>query len=224
MTYTTLRVAATALATLASVAMLLTNAAHAQSSSGNDRTRGFVLGVHSIAAPGVKISGGDINGEFSTTFGAGAGVTVGYGINRIFSGFTSLDVAKQKTGEDVFPQGSYGLAHFEVGARANLPLGGSATVPYVTASVGRRALSARITTDDGDQADATMSGGMLSVGGGIEHFFSPTMAIDAGVGVGYGKFNQFKVADDTWDPNANATTSVRLRVGVTWRPLGRRSS
>ena len=239
MTYTTFRVAATILVTLTTVTVPTT--ARAQSASagarpssaavrandtqptGSDRMRGFMLGVHSIAAPGLTLTGGEIDGSFITQFGAGAGVTVGYGITRLFSAFASLDVAKQNTAPDVEPAGSWGLSHFEVGGRANIPLGASSTVPYISASVGRRAMAARSTNDDGEQFDTSISGPMIGVGGGVEHFFSRSMALDAGIGLGYGKFNHFKAGEEEYDPKANPTTSIRMRLGVNWRPGGRRS-
>lgn len=240
MTCTTFRVAATVLATLTTLTAPATAhaqqttpigarpsstalRAHGTQSSGSDRMRGFMLGVHSIAAPGLTLGGGEVDGEFITKFGAGAGVTVGYGITRVFSGFASLDVAKQNTAADVEPAGSWGLSHFEVGARANIPLGTSSTVPYLTASVGRRAMAARTTNEDGEQFDSAITGPMIGLGGGIEHFFSQSMALDAGIGVGYGKFNNVKFGEEEYDPKANATTSIRLRLGVNWRPGGRRS-
>ena len=239
MTYTTFRVAATLLAMLTTITVPAT--ARAQSATtgakpstatlrangtqptGSDRMRGFMLGVHSIAAPGLTLTGGEIGGEFITKFGAGAGVTAGYGFTRRFSVFASLDVAKQKTAQDVEPAGSWGLSHFEVGGRANLALGASSTVPYISASVGRRAMAARTTNEDGEQFDSAITGPMIGLGGGIEHFFSQSMALDAGIGVGYGKFNNVKFGEEEYDPKANATTSIRLRLGVTWRPGGRRS-
>src|SRR5678816_4468597 len=107
---------------------------------------------------------------------------------------------------------------FEVGARANIPVGASSTVPYLTASVGRRAMAARTTNEDGEQFDSAITGPMIGLGGGIEHFFSRSMALDAGIGVGYGKFNNVKFGEEEYDPKANATTSIRLRLGVNWWP------
>lgn len=239
MTYTTFRVAASVLAMLTTITAPTT--ARAQSATtgakpstvalrandtqptGSDRMRGFMLGVHSIAATGLTLTGEEINGSFITKFGAGAGVTVGYGITRLFSAFASLDVAKQNTASDVEPAGSWGLSHFEVGGRANIPVGASSTVPYVSASIGRRAMTARITNEDGEQFDSAITGPMIGLGGGIEHFFSRSMALDAGIGVGYGKFTNLKFGEEEYDPKANATTSIRLRLGVNWRPGGRRS-
>jgi hypothetical protein len=238
MTYTTFRVAATVLATLTTVTVTTARAqgatagakpsttvlrANGTQSTGSDRMRGFMLGVHSIAARGLTLSGGEIDGEFITKFGAGAGVTVGYGITQRFSAFASLDVAKQKTAPDVEPAGSWGLSHFEVGGRANLALGASSNVPYLSASIGRRAMAARSTRADGSQFDSQITGPMIGVGAGVEHFFSQSMALDAGVGLGYGKFNHFKTGEEEYDPNTNPTTSIRLRLGVNWRPGGRRS-
>jgi len=108
MTYTTFRVAATLLAMLTTITVPAT--ARAQSATtgakpstaalrangtqptGSDRMRGFMLGVHSIAAPGLTLTGGEIDGSFITQFGAGAGVTVGYGITRLFSAVCNCSV------------------------------------------------------------------------------------------------------------------------------------
>jgi hypothetical protein len=46
----------------------------------DSRPSGFMLGVHSVGIPGLAIGGGDgQNGAFNTSFGAGAGVTLGWG-------------------------------------------------------------------------------------------------------------------------------------------------
>src|SRR6476469_5616550 len=121
------------------------------------RRTGLVLGVYTMAAPGVTLTGDDVDGTFKTNFGPGAGVMVGYAFNQTFSGFASLDVAKQGTsGGDL--GGSFGLRHIELGARANLPYGSATTVPYLTASYGRRALGARVS----DEVTVTEYGMRLS--------------------------------------------------------------
>jgi len=226
----TIRAAAVAVAMLAltsvaqaqqAVASTTALTSDARNVTGGDRTKGFMLGIHTIAAPGLTISGGDIDGDFATTFGAGAAVTVGYGITRMLGIFLSADVARQKTAPDDSPEGSWGLTHVQLGARANLPLGGS-TIPYLTAGYGRRALAAKATTEDGETMDASVTGTMLAGGAGIEHFFSRTMAVDAGVDVGYGKLGHFTEGGESWDSEVNATTTIRARLGVTWRPGGRR--
>jgi hypothetical protein len=187
----------------------------------DSRPAGFMLGVHSVGIPGLEIGGGEgqgQNGAFNTSFGGGAGMTLGWGFNSVFSAFTSLDLAKQNTAPSDTPEGSWGLVHMELGARANLPLGTAATIPYVTGSYGARALAAKATFDDGEADDVSLSGKYFGLGGGIEHAFSRTMAIDAGVDVGFGKFSHVKVGGDETTDDVNPTRSIRMRLGVTWRP------
>jgi hypothetical protein len=197
-------------------------AAKAGSTTSEPRRTGFMLGVHSVAIPGLAIGGGaDQNGEFNTTFGGGAGVTVGYGVSRLFTVFTSMELAKQKTAPTDTPEGSWGLVHLELGARANLPLGAS-TTPYVTASYGARALAAKATSEEGETFDASISGKYLSAGAGIERAISRSMSLDGGVDVGLGKFSHFKTGSDEWDASVNSTRVIRMRLGITWRPGARR--
>jgi Outer membrane protein beta-barrel domain len=180
--------------------------------------RGLQLGVYTLAAPGVSITGEDVDGTFRTNFGGGAGVMVGYGFNPIWSGYAALDVAKQGSG-NTDQAGTFGLAHFEIGARANLALGNPTTVPYLSASVGRRALGAHVTDYEyNEEYDMALSGMMFGVGGGIQHMLSPKMALDAGVQVGYGRFAHLDQDGEQSTLLVNGSTSVRLRVGVNWRP------
>jgi opacity protein-like surface antigen len=184
-----------------------------------DRTKGLMLGVYSLAAPGVAITGEDVDGTFGTSFGPGAGVMLGYGFNRIWTAYASLDVAKQSTAPGTFPEGSLGLAHFELGARANLPVNHEKILPYVTAAVGNRALGGRVYDEEWDEyADETLSGTMFALGGGAQYFLSPTMALDGGVSLGLGSFGKWTQDGDSETADVNSTKSLRLRAGVTWRP------
>src|SRR4051812_39863502 len=80
-------------------------------------TTGLSLGVYALTAPGVSISGADVEGSFQTKMGQGLGVSLEYGLNQQFSLFGSLDIAKQQTAADTYPGGEFGLGHFELGAR-----------------------------------------------------------------------------------------------------------
>jgi hypothetical protein len=186
------------------------------------RRTGFVLGVYTMAAPGLTLSGADIDdGPFKTNFGPGGGVMIGYGFNRTFSGYASVDVAKQSA-SDPDIGGSFGLRHIELGARANLPYGSRTTVPYLTASYGRRSLGARVTDDfEGTEYDMRLSGGMFGVGGGVEHVISPTLAVDGGLSLGFGSFSHADIDGASGPFAVNGTTSVRLKIGMTWRPAPR---
>jgi hypothetical protein len=187
------------------------------------RTTGFVLGVSTVGATGLTIGTTEGIGALTTGFGPGAGVMVGYGFNRTFSAFASADVAKQPTSSDGI-EGNFGLTHLEVGGRANLPFGDGATVPYVTGSLGRRALSARGVVPEADvEVEVKFSGTMFGIGGGVEHSFSSTLAMDGGLELGFGRFNNVQINEFKRTIEVDGSTSVRLRVGVTWRPARRPS-
>jgi hypothetical protein len=235
MTYIASRVAAAGLATLA-LGLSFADSVHAQrparasaaptedsrNTPGDSRTRGFVLGVHSVAAPGVSITGDDIDGEFKTDFGMGAGVTLGYGFTRMLTAYASLDIAKQRFANTDYDGATFGLGHIEAGVRANLPLGTTTTVPYVGASIGRRSLGARVydAVEERDY-DMTLSGMSYGIGGGVEHFFSPTMALDLGLSANFGRFDKYAADGEKETGDVNGSRTIRMRVGVTWRPGAR---
>ena len=186
----------------------------------NARTQGFMLGVHTIAAKGITLLSEEFAPGYGTNLGVGAGLTLGYGFYRRISSFVSFDVAKQTSNMAV--EGTYGLSHLELGVRANFPdvqLGWRNTVPYLSGSIGRRALGARVFEVDSDEGgEIAFHGNMVGLGVGLEHFFSPTMSFDAGVQLGLGTFDQFKVDNETMDFAGTGVTTVRMRVGLTWRP------
>ena len=228
------RVAWVALATLA-----VTATADAQSSSRrrpvsaptrsdvstSRNATGLMLGAHTIAATGLTVSGDDLDGSVRTGFGPGVGVMVGYGFTRIWSAYASLDVAKVGASGSDF-EGNWGLSHFEAGVRANLPYGGPTNVPYVSASIGRRALSARVTWagEEEEEFDMSLTGGMFGVGGGIQRAISPALTLDGGVVIGFGRFGHYDADGESGSLAVNGTTSVRLKFGVTWRPGSRRTT
>ena len=183
-----------------------------------DRTKGFVLGVHTIGATGLTVSGNDMEGgDLTTSFGAGAGLMLGYGFTKSITGYASFDVAKQGPGNGEF-EGNLGLSHVQIGARAYLPLGMGATMPYLTGSFGRRSLAARVSDDFNGAYDMSFSGTAFGIGGGFERMISPTMAFDGGVEASFGRFNHAEIADMSGSIDLNGTTSIRLKAGMTWRP------
>jgi hypothetical protein len=181
------------------------------------RQSGLVLGVHTIAAPGINVVSEEADVSLHTNFGPGLGVMLGYQINPTFTVYTSLDLSKQSSSSPDI-EGSFGLAHYEFGARANFPLSSPSTVPYASVSFGQRALGSRITSEEFGQHEVSFSGSMFALGGGVQHFLSPKLALDGGLELGMGKLGHVKVDGDEEDITASGTTSVRARFGVTWRP------
>lgn len=211
---------ATAFAAAALVAGSATGAA-AQSVDGP--ARGFQVGLYGVAAPGVTVKGQDIEGEFETKFGAGAGLQLGYGFTPRWMAFVGADLAKQDSGVEGL-EGNFGLAHLELGARYNLAAAGK-TIPYLLATIGGRSLGAEVESEDGTTSDVTLSGTSFGVGAGLEHFFSPKMAFGADARIGFGKFGKFKSEGDGADLDEdievdNSMTS-RIRFGISWYPGGK---
>lgn len=209
---------------------MLTPALHAQRTTAaskpaakapvaKERANKWVFGAHTIATPGVSITGPDFEEwPFSTTMGGGLGIMAGYELNRAVTAFASLDVAKQNSGVS-WMQGSFGLVHAELGVRATLSQTNAQSTPYLMAAVGRRAIGARITDfDEGEVYDLAFSGTMLSFGGGLQYRMSPKVALDGGVELGVGTFDHYDSDGDIGSLNANASTSIRVRAGVVWRP------
>jgi hypothetical protein len=186
--------------------------------SKESRTKSLVIGVNSITAQGIAITNEEIGINFRTGSGTGAGVMVGWGVNRFLTAFFSIDVAKQKSVVEDF-DGDFGLVHGELGLRGNLAMGRSSTVPYVSVAAGARALGAKVTEPGVDEPySLTWSGNLYSVGAGVEHSFSRSTALDAGVSLGFGKFDKVKADGQELPLPVDPTRSLRYRVGVTWRP------
>jgi hypothetical protein len=179
---------------------------------------GLMLGVYTLASPGLTIEGEDIEGDpFQTELGGGAGVQIGYGFSRRLMAFAAIDLAKQGSGIDGV-DGNFGLVHFEIGARLNLPIAGSRALPYALASFSGRAVGAEVRDDFGDRTDVSLSGTALGVGGGVQFFLSPGLALDTGARLGYGKFGRIKVDGDEEDIDVDRSTTTRLHVGLNWYP------
>jgi len=184
-----------------------------------ERSNKWVFGAHTIATPGVSITGADFEEwPFSTTMGGGLGIMAGYELNRAVTAFVSLDVAKQNSGVS-WMQGSFGLVHAELGVRAQLSQTNAQSKPYLMAAIGKRAIGARITDLDEDEVyDLSFSGTMLSFGGGLQYLLSPKLSLDGGVELGLGTFDHYDSDGDIGTLSANASTSIRVRAGVVWRP------
>ena len=183
-----------------------------------ERTNKWVFGAHTIAAPGVSITGPDIDGTFGTGLGGGLGIMAGYELNKAVTGFASLDVARQGSGVN-WMSGSFGLVHAEIGVRANLSKANPQMQPYLQAGIGRRSLGARMTDLEEDEThDVSLSGNMVSFGGGLQYVLSPKVSLDGGVSMAIGNFNQWEDDGDLGTIQVNSSTSIRLRAGVVWRP------
>lgn len=199
------------LAGLVTLALIVVAApGHAQSST----TRGLSLGL-SLQGASLAIEGGDAQG------GGGAGIRIGYGFNRRFTGFLRSDVAEVEVddrGSDI--RGDWRMAHVELGLRFHFANSLRRWVPYLEAAVGGRAVevdNARV-SGDGDIDRVDFNGSVFSLGGGLGLHFTQTLALDVGVAVGSGEFNEIDIGTVAVQGLDLDATSVRLNLGLTWWP------
>jgi opacity protein-like surface antigen len=184
-----------------------------QPASGAPRsnTRGLALGAH---VGGASLS---FEGEPRET-GAGGGVLLGYGFTPMVMVYAGADLAKVNIDDEEFGESSYGLGHFDLGVRVSFANPQRALVPYVNAAFTARSASAEV-TDGNESADISITGPAFTIGGGVQYFFSPRLALDAGLQLSSGKFNKVKLNGESADiPDADNSTTGRLNVGIKFYP------
>jgi hypothetical protein len=186
------------------------------------RTEGLMLGGHSVFATGITIAGPGMRGQIKTNMGGGGGLQVGYGFSPRLMVILSADVAKQSTtyrGVD----GSFGLAHVELGGRFTFPQAGKRYIPYVVGFIGQHGLAAH-SDQGGVSATLRLSGGHFGAGGGLLYALSPQISLDAAVTAARGKFNKAELSGDVQSEGSvdvNNSTNMRLKVGFSWHPSSR---
>lgn len=197
---------AVATAALAFVAVPATAAA--QSST----TRGLSLALY-LQGASLEVEGGDPGS------GGGGGLRVGYGFNRIVTGFVRLDGSKTDV-EDATVEGQWTLGHAEIGARFHFANSLRRWVPWLEAAAGGRAVSVSDAVVDGEQetADVTFSGGAFSLGGGLDVYLSQTLALDVGLAWTTGEFSEIEVGAVSVSGFDIDARSFRFNVGLAWWP------
>jgi hypothetical protein len=190
--------------------------AHAQHSASRRPVRapsGLVLNAHLSAMPGFSIGGRDFDTPSDLGMGPGVGVQVGYAIDPRFLIYAGADLGRLgAAAED--PTNHWSFTMLEVGGRASFPRARSKVTPYVTASIGTRAVKATMA----DFGNVKMNGMALSGGGGITYQVAPAVALNAAALVSVGKYSHYEDPEVTGSPDLNSTTSTRLQLGLDWRP------
>jgi len=175
-------------------------------------TRGFNVGLH--------LSGQSLTVEDDERRGAGgAGLIVGYGVNRTIEIFLQLDGASFDV-ENAAVEGDWTMGHGDIGVRFHFANSLRSWVPYLQAAVGGRLVS----VEDGvinqtTQADEiTFSGGTFSLGGGVMFYFNETLAADLQLIGSAGSFTEVRADNVTVGNLDIEATSGRFNIGVSWWP------
>lgn len=195
-------------AVLAAALLLAPAAASAQAST----TRGFNVALY-LQGASLTVEDGDPGS------GGGAGLRVGYGLNRIVTLFARADGSRIDV-DDASVRGEWGLAHVEIGGRFHFANSLRRWVPWLEAAVGARAVSVEDAVVEGERetAEVTFNGSALSLGGGLDVYFTERWALDAGLAWTAGEFDEIEVGRLTLTGLDIDASSFRFNVGATWWP------
>jgi hypothetical protein len=174
-------------------------------------TRGFTVGGH-LQGAALSVEGDD------PAEGGGFGIRGGYGFNRRFTGYLEIDGVVFDTPNPDYG-GYWGLAHVDLGVRFNFANSLRRWVPFLEAAFGAQALDLDRATVDGEVVDDVhITGGALSVGGGISFFVTETLAIEMLLKLSGGSFDEIQVGNVTRSGMDVEATSSRLKLGMAWWP------
>jgi hypothetical protein len=165
------------------------------------RTEGFLLGA--------RVNGTALNVDDETDSGAGLGFIVGYGFSPAITLYLNFDGASLD-GDG----GSYDFGQVDLGLRYTFGTNAAALRPYVngalTGSIARF-------TEAGETLD--LRGGGLTVGGGLNYFFTQRVALSAAAQLTFGQFTELAFDGGTVDLDENESfTASRFQLGVSFRP------
>jgi hypothetical protein len=175
-------------------------------------TRGLNLGFH-LQAASLSVEDGEADG------GGGAGLRIGYGLNRIVTLYFETDgISVDSEGSDEF-QGTWALGHVDLGARFHLANTLRSWVPYLDVAVGGRAAHVKDVEVNGQSlGNISFHGGSISFGGGIYAYFTQTFALDVGLKLSGGTFTQVDLGSVSLNDLDIDATSTRFKVGIVWWP------
>jgi hypothetical protein len=174
-------------------------------------TRGFTVGAH-LQGASLKVEDDDPAG------GGGAGLRIGYGLNRSFTLYVEGDGIKFDVENEEFG-GEWSMAHADLGVRYNFANSLRRWIPFLEAAIGGRAVQLEDATVNGSDAGTLeFSGGSASIGGGVSFFASEKFALETLVKFTGGTFEQVDVGNISVNDLDIDASSFRFKVGVAWWP------
>jgi opacity protein-like surface antigen len=203
-TVRTLALAATLAATLNTAAAAQLDPPVDARSNGS----GFHLGVF-LNGSAVKVEDSDV-----VESGGGGSLHLGYGFTENVSAFVRANAADIQVEDS---DQSYILAHFDIGARYSFGSASAALRPFVQGAFSGRAFS----LDAGSAGTLEARGPGFTAAAGLEYFFTPRVAVEAGLSYSFGEFNEGRLDGGEWvdfEDEAFSATSTRFDLGVSFHP------
>lgn len=194
---------------LALAICFVAHSASAQTSADKSTSSKFFVGV---GFEGAAISTNVATNVTETESGSGAGVVVGYGFTPTWALYGNISGANiQSVG------GSYGLGHFDVGARVHFRAGPNTVVPFLQFGLDGRAVSADFHSGSTTRT-VTASGTGVAVGAGLNAHFTRAFAFSGAVTWSFGSFTNFTVDNGSVPSSSISATSARVHIGIIWFP------
>lgn len=175
-------------------------------------TRGFHLGLH---GSGASLS---IEGQDRSNAGGG-GVTVGVGLNRRLTLLLQVDGAQFDEASTGDVEGDWTMGHVDLGVRFYFANSLSKWVPYLQGALGWRVVSVSDPiVNNMAEEEVAISGVGVSLGGGLDYYFNPSLALDVQLLWTGGEFSTFRINNITVSGFDVDAQSTRFNIGINWWP------
>ncbi len=194
----------------ASIASILLSAVIAAPASAQRVTdvRGLHLGA-ALNATSIKLDETSFSDDDRDS-GLGANIYAGYNFTKNLGLLLSATAALVNTDDTE----DYTVAHLDLLGRVSFP-GRSALVPYLELGVAR--LGVGYTPDGEDEVELEGTG--ITVGGGLNYFFTRRAALDLGFRYTMGEFGSAQIRDrDIETGDGVGFNTARLNLGIAFYP------
>ena len=192
------------------LALLLAVAAPASAQS-RSNTEGLYLGG-SLGSTALFFDEADydVNDE-----GGGLNLRVGYGFSRLFTLYLGVGGARIDGVNNGLVNDEYDFGYGELGALFHFSSARRAWVPYLDIAL------AGVEASYDDDFDLAFRGGALALGGGVKYYVSEPLALDFGLRVRGGAFDEVETGRARFDLNADDFEfgTAQLTFGLSWFPF-----
>ena len=182
-------------------------------------TQGFMGNIHLSGASLTRpepAAGGKLDAES----GGGFGARLGWGFSPNFTVFLGMDAATLDfKGEGA--EGNYGLVHLDFGAIYHFANTNRRLVPYLEVALSGRAIGSNAEDGSGTSEEFVQGGSGYTLGGGINYHFTRSAALNLGLSVSVGDFENAEIDNVEIPGSEGSATSSRLSIGMTFFPMKR---
>ncbi|MDH5589374.1 MAG: porin family protein [Gemmatimonadota bacterium] len=187
---------------LASLGAVIPASAGAQARSG---TEGFHLGA-SVGGASITFENSD-----GADNGGSMGFVMGYGFSPLVTAYLNMNGASMDiSGSNVSGTASYTLAHADLGVRFSFGSSEKSVRPYLATAFSGRAANINLLGEIFE-----VRGPAFTVGGGVAIFVTPSGAVDIGLKLTGGKFDEATFLGEIVAIDQSAV-SARFDVGFMW--------